>query len=276
MSPRAQTVSALRRARVVGLLAASLLAAAGPARASTTATSQHWSGYVVTGTSVAYTRVTGTWNEPAVDCTHSRGAALSVVSVGLGGFVTGADKPEQVGTDANCSARHEPSYYAWFELSPDVAHTINAKVEPGDTITGLVKLLRINLVEIRVRDATRHWTFMRKITLPATDTTSAEWIVEAPYACRRFTCRQASLANFGSVEIHGIAATGNGSNGTLAHRAWTRTRLRFVPCTPNSKAGASTRGMSSDGSTFTIAWIRNAGATRCAPDSTSAMLGSHH
>ena len=254
--------------------------------------SPNWSGYAVTGrpgTQVSYTRVRAMWTEPTVRCVPGDAGASSAAWVGLGGYQRSglsadglsARKVEQVGTDANCNASGAATYYAWFAVAPYPATAIKGSVLPGDTITGSVNILP-RLAELQIEDRTRHWAFTTKISWPSPDTTSAEWIVEAPVACARFSCGEAGLANFGSVMFHEVAATGNSSFGTLTKPDWTATPIRLVPTarsfssldsaeqgspadTPpaatsvsadvtRSPAGASPGTVSDSGSTFTVTW----------------------
>jgi hypothetical protein len=229
-----------------------------------------WSGYVLTGSeeqNVSFTGVTGTWIVPTVSCGPRAAGASSAVWVGLGGYAT--QVLEQAGVNANCDARGRPIYFAWYELVPDIARNINAKVFPGDTITSSVHVVHFALVALHVEDRTRHWSFTRRITWGTSDTGSAEWITEAPNNCRRNECRVASLANFGKVTFKNIAATGNGSLGTLANPRWTAIPLRLVPgvktalgsgfaIPSHSHAGATPGSVSTDGRTFRISWVAHA------------------
>ena len=154
----------------------------------------NWSGYVA-GAPVKssfahpyFTSVTGTWTVPTADCAHAKGEASSTVWVGLGGYAT--RDQEEVGTDSNCTATGKRVYYAWFELVPYLSYqafpNITDKVSPGDTITGLVKILSPTLVELRVQNRTRGWIFMRKITFSSQDSSTADWVVEAPADCVKY------------------------------------------------------------------------------------------
>jgi Peptidase A4 family len=228
-----------------------------------------WSGYVLTGpadaAAVAFTSVTGTWTVPTVSCGHK--ASSSAVWVGLGGYAT--QVLEQAGVNANCDARGKPVYFAWYELVPDIARDIDAKVFPGDTITSSVKILDFAVVALHVVNQTRHWSFNRQIAWGTSDTGSAEWITEAPNNCLRNVCRVASLANFGRVTFKNIGATGNGAPGTLSNPAWTAIPLRLVPgvhtalgsgfaIPSHSHAGATPGSLSTDGRTFRISWVARA------------------
>jgi hypothetical protein len=234
--------------------------------------SPNWSGYVATGSAAqpgSYTSVTGTWTVPAATCASGSGSALSTEWVGLGGYTT--SRQEEVGTDTNCGASGTPVYFAWFELVPFISYTIKGKVQAGDTITGLVKILGPALVELQVQNQTRGWTFTRNITYSPLDTSTAEWITEAPATCVRFVCSEANLANFGAVTMTQISATDNGAAGTLNDPSWTVIPIQLVPGNMNiptldpeavsssqgsasSPAGATPGPVSSDGGSFSVTW----------------------
>jgi len=267
--------------------AVSILLGAGAAQARTTASaatadsppvkvSPNWSGYVAQGqpgNPVAYSSVTGTWTVPTATCDSGSAGGFSTFWVGLGGYTT--KNQEEVGTDTNCDASGKPVYYAWFELVPYIAYNVPAadKVLPGDTMTGLVKILSRSLVELQIQNQTRGWLFDRKITYSTQDTSTAEWVAEAPASCIRFVCNEANLANFGSVTMRNISAVGNGSTGTLADPDWNVTQVQLVPSKLNiptldpegpqpaqaqaaSPAGATPGPASSDGSSFSITWVK--------------------
>ena len=236
--------------------------------------SPHWSGYMVNAKGVSYTRVTGTWTVPKARCTATDIDAYSTVWIGLGGYRRETDRLEQVGTDSSCDSAAKPFYFAWFELLPTVSFTVPSKVSAGDTITGTVTILA-SKVKVQVQNRTKHWNFARTISRAESDTSSAEWIVEAPYICKRFACSQSPLPNFGSVVIHSISATGNGWAGALATPAWTTTALHFAPCRSSlSHAAASPGLVSSDGSQFRISWIQKAERVSARTGTPSGTVGN--
>jgi hypothetical protein len=169
----------------------------------------------------------------------------------------------------------EPKYFAWFEVVPYPAYPVAENVRAGDSIVGTVRILA-GSVELRLADRTRRWSFVRRISWPEPDTTSAEWVVEAPATCIRFRCVRPPLANFGSVTIRKVAVVANGRVGTLAGSAWTVTPIRLVPVAqtgtlgvedesarasvaqpddpPSSPAGA-TPGLLAGGRGFAISWV---------------------
>jgi hypothetical protein len=252
-----------RHARALSLAAAVVSVGAAPAHAERTApeVNPQWSGYAVSARHVAYTRVSATWTQPAARCGLGDAGALSATWVGLGGHT--AKSLEQVGTDASCDGAGRPNYFAWFELVAGVAHRVPETVRPGDEIAASVRRLEPNLVELRIANRTRHWTFSRRIAWGAADVSSAEWIVEAPYSCARFSCRHVPLANFGSVTFRDVEAVGNGARGSLATRRWSVIPIELVPCAARagagSRAGARPGAASADGRAFPVAWVADAG-----------------
>jgi hypothetical protein len=244
------------------------------------AVSPNWSGYVATGqpgSPVSYSSVTGTWVVPTATCATGSAGGFSTVWVGLGGYTS--KNQEEVGTDTNCDATGKPIYYAWFELVPYPAYNVPVadRVLPGDTITGLVQILSTTLVELQIVNQTRGWSFSRNITFSSQDTTTAEWIAEAPAACLRFVCHEANLANFGTVTMSNLSAVGNGSEGTLTDPDWNVTPVQLVPTKltvptlnpdapggaqgqASSPAGATPGPHSDDGKSFSITWVKTATA----------------
>jgi hypothetical protein len=269
----------------VAISVVALTLGAGAAQAASTsasdaspamAVSPNWSGYVVTGQTgspVAYSSVTGTWTVPTATCnTAGSAGGISTVWIGLGGYTT--KNQEEVGTDSNCNAKNKPTYYAWFELVPYIAYNVPTSntVSPGDSMTGTVKILSSSLVQLQVQDQTKNWTFSRNITFSSQDTSTAEWISEAPAACVYWVCHEANLANFGTVTMRNISAVGNGATGALNDPDWTTIPIQLVPSKLNiptlnpdaltpakakasSPAGATPGPASADGTSFGITWV---------------------
>jgi hypothetical protein len=259
----------------MALVGTFLLVPTAPADIPNLAYSPNWSGYVATGSSSnpqSFTSATGTWTVPTATCSTAHAGEFSVVAVGLGGWPS-TSKMQEVGTDANCDNKGKPSYYAWFEVVPYPAYQIKNKLSPGDTVTALVKVLPANFVDLQLTDQTAGWTWQRNISWSLPDTLSAEWLVVAPASCIRFTCSQASLANFGSVNMRAVSAVANGNTGTLTDSDWTVTPIQLVPgptFSPDLGSGFSTTGgktkalspagaapgaVSADGSSFSVQWL---------------------
>ena len=270
----------LRRMFVAGLALGALAIVADAAQARSLdndspamVITPNWAGYVAsgpTGSPANFTSVTGTWTVPAANCASGSGT-LSTEWVGLGGYTS--QRQEEIGTDTNCDANGKPLYFAWFELVPFISYTIKSEpVQAGDAMTGLVKILGPSLVQLQIQNQTRNWSWSRNITFSPMDTSTAEWITEAPATCLRFVCSEANLANFGTVSMRGISATtANGKSGTLVDPDWAVTALQLIPSKlriptldpevvtsstgkAGSPAGATPGAYSSDGSSFDTTW----------------------
>jgi hypothetical protein len=265
---------------VVALLSTAAAAAAlGASRDLSSDVSANWAGYVVTGSDTSYTSVTGTWRQPTVTCGANDAGASSAFWVGLGGYSSGSQALEQIGTSADCDARTgKPSYYAWYELVPSDSVTIKKLVvRPGDVITTSVNIVNSGQsVMMQVKNRTRGKTFTTTLPFANPDLSSAEWVAEAPAGCTQYRCRQLSLSNFGSVQFGRIAAVGNGIGGTLtANPGWTSTAVSLVPTrhsgfypgpdrfatAATSSAGASAAAPDADGRGFTVSWSAGSGSS---------------
>ena len=205
------------------------LVAAGTATAATSVTrdvSSNWAGYVVSGTT--FTSVTGTWVQPEIDCT-STGSSASAFWVGLGGNTDGSNALEQAGTGAECDENGVATYYAWYELVPAPSITIPMAIEPGDTITTTVTVVGTK-VTLQVTDVTTGKTVTKVKRMAAPDTSSAEWVAEAPSLCSGSGyCRTVTLSDFGKVKFtKASATTTDGHTGSISDKAWTATSIQLV------------------------------------------------
>jgi predicted GNAT family acetyltransferase len=210
------------------LIAALLGCALAPATASAAATSSNWAGYIAHRNGVRFRTVRGTWVVPAVSCSGSR-ASYSAAWIGLGGSRSTADALEQVGTESNCSASGSARYSAWYELVPSASVRIAMTVRAGDRVSARVSVSGTR-VFVRLSNLTRGSTFSRTLTASAVDTTSAEWIVEAPSECTDgSSCHTLPLANFGSVTFDSAsAAATTGRAGTIVDSRWGRTKIKLT------------------------------------------------
>ncbi|HEY3020092.1 MAG TPA: G1 family glutamic endopeptidase [Solirubrobacteraceae bacterium] len=120
----------------IALAAVALLALpAAPAGAATVeATSSNWAGYAVARKGTRFKRVSGSWVQPAVDCTGDR--SYSAYWVGLGGYRTTSNALEQVGTAADCDSTGAAHYTAWYELVPAAAVTMKLGVRAPSLCDG--------------------------------------------------------------------------------------------------------------------------------------------
>jgi hypothetical protein len=213
----------LRRQALIPALSAAVIlfaAAAGTAAAATAqqSTSQNWAGYVVQSkTGQSFSHVTGSWTVPSVSSDASDGSAA--FWVGLGGSSSNSQALEQVGTGSDVS-NGQVTYYAWSEIVPDPMHKLNLTVKPGDKITATVNVSGTS-VTLTLADQSTGQSQTKTATVSNPDTSSAEWIAEAPSAAYSDGSTQVvSLADFGKVNFTGASATAGGTAGSLNDSRW--------------------------------------------------------
>jgi hypothetical protein len=261
-------------------LAVSILAVVPPGvagRAAQTDVSSNWGGYVATGPgstantavrSMSYTDVTGQWVQPKAVCKGGVPTALATW-VGLGGYSLTSRELEQIGTEADCDEHGRPSYYIWYELVPADPVNLKLRIDPGDTISAVVKVNRHDVL-VQVTDRTRGSRFTRHLSMANLDLTSAEWVVEAPTLCDDSGfCKQPALTRFRSIPFTNTYATGNGVGGTISSPKWMSNAIQLIPSAhrffgdrndPASSAGrwgATPSDLLPDGTGFTVRWQAN-------------------
>lgn len=254
----------MSRRHWIALAATAAAALAGaPAAVADAAQSSNWAGYAVHRRGVHFTRVTGTWTQPNATCTTGQ-ATYSSVWVGLGGYALSSQALEQIGTESDCTASGRAVSSVWFELVPSASRAIRMTVNAGDRVRAAVSVAD-GEVTVTLADLTRHTSFTKHLHPPTVDTTSAEWIVEAPSQCSdssASSCRILPLANFGAAGFSAAAVTtSTGRRGTIEDRAWTATRISlaaggraFISDAPPSSGGAVPSTLSSRGSAFTVSY----------------------
>ncbi|HEY2260774.1 MAG TPA: G1 family glutamic endopeptidase [Solirubrobacteraceae bacterium] len=277
------------------------------------ATSANWSGYAIGGsagqTSTSsrqrFSSVTGSWVQPAAKCgtgsTFSAfwvglggsggsssadasgfggsGSGSGVDQSGVGGSDTGqADSLEQAGTEADCSSGGAASYFAWYELVPAAPVKLGLAVHAGDHMTTKVAISGSNMV-MTMSDQTTGQSTAKTVPTNNPDTSSAEWIAEAPSQCDGSgSCNPLPLTDFGTVSFTGASATqSDGHTGTIADPEWSAAAVQLNPnatssgfdgsqfASTDSAGGATPSGLSSDGSSFSVAWSGSSGQTSTAP-----------
>lgn len=252
------------KALLLPLLAAAGLAFAGSAHAATVTTSStNWSGYAVSGTGESFSDVKGTWVEPALTCS-SPVPSFSSFWVGLGGLAAGSTALEQIGTEADC-ANGVPTHSVWYELVPAPQAQTSLQVSPGDTVTAEVSVAGTQ-VTLSITDATTGGTFSTTATVATPDTSSAEWIAEAPSQClggNLTLCHPLPLAPFGTVSFSAASATGNAHTGVISDPAWTSSDIALRGLLGGVSATPSALG--ADGASFTV-------TTQATPAPTPAVL----
>lgn len=279
-----------RIALIVAAGAALLAAGVGTARAGTPAashlfhavsssTSSNWSGYAVTGPSaspVAFTNVSGSWIQPAVTCSRAAGASYSAFWIGLGGLAQGSQALEQIGTESDCTSSGQARYSAWYELVPAPSVAVSLTVTPGDAIDATVTVSGTT-VTMTLADRTTGQSFTKTATVASPDTTSAEWIAEAPSSCNSSgsRCTTLPLANFGSVSFSGSSATGNGAAASVSGSSWNAEAITLRGSGSSSLRGrfgfaqgsvtATPGSLSTDGASFSVTWAQQAASTSPRP-----------
>ena len=189
------------RRLAAGLAAAALAAgmtggAASSAAAASTAsvTSSNWAGYVTAGAS--FSSVSGSWVVPRA---RSSSEGYSATWVGLGGAGASSSALEQVGTESDY-VNGRATYAAWYELVPKAPVTLKLAVHAGDRVTAKVTVDGTT-VTVSLSDVTTGRSTTKVLHMADPDTSSAEWIAEAPSVQyrRRLSGRAARRLRQGEV-----------------------------------------------------------------------------
>jgi hypothetical protein len=258
---------------IVGIAAACALGTAVSASAASAdvqqAVSANWAGYVAGGQSSdgsaqQFSSVSGSWVQPTVKCTN--GQTYSAYWVGLGGSGQQSGSLEQTGTEANCSSTGVADNYAWYELVPAAPVRLGLAIHPGDHVSAKVSVNGTQVV-ISLSDQTTGGSTTKTLQMSNPDTSSAEWIAEAPSQCdQNDNCQPLPLANFGGINFTNSSATANGHTGTISDSNWAATAVQLDGGSDNnglggpsftsdsSSAGAQPSALSSDGSSFSVAY----------------------
>jgi hypothetical protein len=282
----------MKRKNVIPICAVTAACAFGalPAGASAAtdvqqASSENWSGYVAgsaQGSSQQFKSVSGSWVAPTATCTS--GQTYSAFWVGLGGSGE-SEALEQAGTEADCSAGGSAGYFAWYELVPSAPVRIGMTVTPGDRMSSRVTVTGSE-VTLSVSDQTTGASFTKTVSMSDPDTSSAEWIAEAPSSCDQTAsaCSPLPLTDFGTVTFTSATATTTGGHtGTISDSDWSAAAVSLSPSSGDAgyggpqfssqegSAGATPGALSSDGSSFAVAYAAD---TSQVSTSTGAGNGS--
>jgi hypothetical protein len=211
------------------VLAAGLTAAPAALAKTQTTQSTNWAGYAVHRDGVSFHRVSASWVQPTARCTAGQ-PSYSSAWVGLGGYSPTSGALEQIGTELDCTASGKVVSSAWYELVPAPSKTVSLAVRPGDVMHAAVTVSGHRVV-VELDNLTTHHRFRKILHSAAIDVSSAEWILEAPSECmNQYTCQALPLANFGSITFDSASVvTANGTAGTIARAAWTRTKIKLTP-----------------------------------------------
>jgi Peptidase A4 family len=264
---------------VSGGFAIDAVSASGQAVNAQQAASENWAGYAVQSKAgQSYSSVSGSWTEPSVST--SSGPGYSAFWVGLGGANQQSQSLEQVGTSAEL-VNGQTQYYAWYELVPAAQTRLKIAINPGDHISAMVTVNGTD-VTVSLSDQTSGKSVSKTLQMSNPDTSSAEWIAEAPAAASQGGGYQIlPLANFGKVTFTNASATAGGHAGSISDPFWSVQEIqlssssnagipgpgRFVPTgiglgglSAQSSAGASPSNLSSDGSAFSVSYSANSGS----------------
>jgi Peptidase A4 family len=254
---------------------------AGSAGAATSAASEqvssNWAGYVVGGSdsNTQFSNVSGSWVQPTSKCSSGQDDAAFWVGIGGDDGQSSSDGQsalgdgsstslEQIGTEGNCTG-NGTQYYAWYELVPSAPVQLNLAIHPGDKIKASVGVNGENIA-FSLADETTGQSFSKTIQSPNPDTSSAEWVAEAPSQCDGSgSCTPLPLSDFGTVDFTSATATANGHTGTISDPNWTAQPIALGADgtydigygSSQNTAGASPSSLSSDGSSFSVTWQQN-------------------
>ena len=115
-----------------------------------------------------------------------------------------------------------------------------------------------------LKDETTGQSFTQTVQSPNPDTSSAEWVAEAPSQCDGSgSCTPLPLSDFGTVGFTNATATANGHTGTISDPNWTAQPIALGSNgtydigygSSQNTAGASPSSLSSDGSSFSVTWL---------------------
>jgi hypothetical protein len=260
--------------------------------------------------STQFKSVSGSWVAPTAKCSSGQSYSSFWVGLGgaSGGSSSAADSGswsdsssgmgsdpsssstsdtslEQAGTEADCDASGSASYSAWYELVPSAPVTVSMAVHPGDHITSKVTVDGGN-VTIQLNDSTTGGSFEKTLQVSSADVSSAEWIAEAPSTCSQGVsdCTPLPLADFGTAQFSGASATTtDGHTGTVSDSDWQTAAVQLSPGASDqgfgaqftsygssNSAGATPSSLSSDGSSFSVAYSADASSGSSSGSSGSA------
>jgi hypothetical protein len=254
--------------------------------------SENWAGYVVQSKAgQGYSSVSGSWTQPSVSA--SAGQGYSAFWVGLGGASDQSQSLEQVGTSADV-VDGQTQYYAWYELVPAAETRLNLAIHPGDHISAKVTVNGTS-VTVSLSDQTTGKSVTKTLQMSNPDTSSAEWIAEAPAAASQAGAYQVlPLADFGKVSFTNASATAGGHTGSISDPDWNVQEVhlspsnsaallgpgRFVSSTPGlagmaaqSSAGATPSNLSSGGSAFSVSYSVDSASASSSGSSSSDATG---
>lgn len=214
-------------------------------------TSTNWGGYAALTSlsspqSGAVSDVKGTWIVPEVHASTSS-KTYSAAWVGIDGY--SSKTVEQLGTESDW-LNGSASYYAWFEMYPKRAYLISGfAVHPGDVISAEVKYIGSSKFVLSMTNTTTGQTFSTTQKAGNASRSSAEWIVEPPYAGGVLP-----LADFGTMSFSDCTATINGVTGPIGDTHWQNDAITMQTSGGTVKATPSALDDTGGVSSFDVTW----------------------
>jgi hypothetical protein len=244
------------------------------ASAATEATSENWAGYEVSGGSSNFSAASGSWVQPTARCT-SQSPTYSAFWVGLGGGGQSSSALEQIGTQSDCTSSGTTQYYAWYELVPKAPVRLDMKISPGDRMYARVTVSGTT-VRLSLDDQTTGASVGKTLPMSNPDTSTAEWVAEAPSQCMSSMqdCSPLPLTDFASVRFTNAYATSNGHTGSIGDSSWSAQAISLAPSSSNiyadygyggygasgNTAGAQPSSLSPTGTDFSVSYEADGGS----------------
>ena len=214
---------------------------------------QSWAGYAVTGNNFHY--VKGSWIVPGSHCLKTP-EATSFFGVGLDAWPSStATTWEVIGTMSNCVGT-TPQYFAYAEFYPVVAGGITSfPVKAGDVMSAEVSYIGASKFTATIKNETTGKSFSKTVVVPGAHRASAEWI-----ATPTGLSGSLGLENFGTVssgyDFTNIKNTNYASDsavtGPISDFGGRVVKITMVDS--SSKKLAVPSALSTDGSSFSVAW----------------------
>lgn len=149
--------------------------------------------------------------------------------------------------------------------------TVRLAIVAGDSISAAVSVSGSHTT-IKLIDHTSGASIRKRLHFAHPDTTSAEWIAEAPSVCASAgNCHALALTNFGSVAFSGASVTtASRRTGPIRDTHWTAQPIMVNEISRGAGGGGTFFGqrtlvtalpsvLASNGSSFAVAWGQRAG-----------------
>ncbi len=148
---------------------------------------------------------------------------------------------------------------------PYPSRSLRLRVAPGDKLAATVTVTGHKVV-LALRNLTTRKSAIKTVHASQIDTSSAEWIAEAPSQCTSInSCQTLPLADFGSAGFQsaGAQAAGAAKSG-MRNRRWTLTKITLEPSgqrfiglqgSGNPVGAAAPSALNANGTAFTVTYV---------------------